>query len=107
MPRPRSDNELESLRSQEQALKERIKQVEARDRAKKARDDHRRWQLVGQAALARLEAEPQTEFASVMLGLINAHARSTADRALFNLPPLSKAANGSNAGSSALETNGL
>lgn len=92
MPRPPTDGLLDRLRAEAEALAERIKQEEAREKAKKARDDMRRWILTGQAVLARLEAEPETQFAATAFGLINAHARSAADRALFNLKPLAKEA---------------
>jgi hypothetical protein len=94
MPRPRSESEAERLRTQLDELQKRLRDVEAREKAKKARDDMRRWVLTGQAVLARLEAEPETQFAATAFGLINAHARSAADRALFNLKPLGKEKHG-------------
>lgn len=92
MARPRSESEAERLRPQLDELQKKLRDVEAREKAKKARDDMRRWILTGQAVLARLEAEPETQFAATAFGLINAHARSAADRALFNLKPLAKEA---------------
>jgi hypothetical protein len=92
MPRQKSGTELESLRAQEQALQERIRQVEARDKANKARDDTRRWQLAGQVAVQHMQALPESEFFKAMMSGLNEHARSASDRALFGLSP--KSSNG-------------
>ena len=93
MPRPRSDNELESLEAQREALEQKIKEVAAREKAKKAAEDHRRWLLAGQVAVQQMQAAPESEFFKVMMRLLDAHARSAADRALFGLPS-PKASNG-------------
>lgn len=85
MSRLKSENELESLKAQERALQQRIKEVEAREKAKKAADDHRRWQLAGQAAVQHMQAAPDSEFFKTMMGLLNEHARSASDRSLFGL----------------------
>jgi len=76
------------LQAQAIELDRRIKEVAAKEKAKREADDHRRNLLVGQAALWRMTTEPQSEFAATLLLLINERARSVADRALFNLPPL-------------------
>lgn len=86
MPRPRSGTELESLRAQHQALQQRIKEVEAREKAKKAAEDHRRWILAGQVAVQEMLSAPDGEVSRKLLMLLNAHARSASDRALFGLP---------------------
>jgi hypothetical protein len=92
MPRPRSGTELESLEAQRETLERKIKEVAAREKAKKAAEDHRRWLLAGQAAVQRMQAAPDSEFFKTMMGLLNEHARSASDRSLFGLS--SKAPNG-------------
>jgi hypothetical protein len=90
MPRHRSENELEALRAQAIALEKKIRETEARDRAKRNADEQRRRQIAGAAALEHMAAEPQSAFAATVLGLINGRARSAPDRALFNLPAIPK-----------------
>jgi hypothetical protein len=93
MPRPRSGTELESLEAQREALERKIKEVAAREKAKKAAEDNRRWQLAGQVAVQQMQAAPDGEFFKVMMRALEQHARSASDRALFGLPS-PKAANG-------------
>jgi hypothetical protein len=50
----------------------------------------RRYLLAGAAALDHMKAEPDTTFASTLLGLIDARVKGAADRALFGLPALAK-----------------
>jgi hypothetical protein len=79
---------LESLEAQREALERKIKDVTAREKARKAAEDHRRWLLAGQASVQRMQAAPDSEFFKTMMSLLNEHARSAADRALFGLPAL-------------------
>jgi hypothetical protein len=87
MPRPKSGTELESLEAQREALDRKIKEVEAREKARKAAEDSRRWILAGQVAVQRMQAMPSSEFFKTMMSLLNEHARSASDRALFGLSP--------------------
>jgi hypothetical protein len=93
MPRPRSGTELESLEAQREALERKIKEVAAREKAKKAAEDHRRWLLAGQATVQHMQAAPDSEFFKTMMGLLNEHVRSASDRSLFGLT--AKTSNGS------------
>jgi hypothetical protein len=93
VPRPRSESELELLEAQREALDRKIKEVAAREKAKKAAEDNRRWQLAGQVAVQQMQAAPEGEFFKVMMHALEKHARSASDRALFGLPS-PKAANG-------------
>lgn len=93
MPRPRNENALEALEAQREALDRKIKEVAAREKAKKAAEDHRRWLLAGQVAVQRMQDAPGSDFFNTMMGLLNEHARSAADRSLFGLG--AKASNGS------------
>jgi hypothetical protein len=86
MPRLRSENELESLEAQREALERKIKEVAAREKAKKAAEDSRRWLLAGQVAVEQMQAVPESEFFKVMMRALDQQARSAADRALFGLP---------------------
>jgi hypothetical protein len=92
MPRPKFGEELQSLEAQRVALDRKIKEVAARERAKKAAEDSRRWILAGQVAVQQMQAAPGSEFFKTMMGLLNEHARSASDRSLFGLS--SKASNG-------------
>jgi hypothetical protein len=92
MPRPRSGTELESLEAQRDALERKIKQVAAREKAKKAAEDHRRWLLAGQIAVQQMQAAPDSDLFKLMMGLLDG-LRSASDRKLFGLS--SKASNGS------------
>jgi hypothetical protein len=92
MPRPRLASELESLEAQRETLDRKIKEVAAREKARKAAEDHRRWLLAGQAAVQRMQADPNGEFFKTMMNLLDEHARSSADRKLFGLSL--KASNG-------------
>jgi hypothetical protein len=85
MPRPRSENELETLRAQAEALERRIKEVAAREKAKKATEDHRRWLLAGQVAVQMMQEKPDGDFFRAMMDLLDRHARTASDRALFGL----------------------
>jgi hypothetical protein len=98
MPRPRSGTELESLEAQRMALERKIREVASREKAKKAAEDHRRWLLAGQVAVQHMQAAPDSEFFRTMMGLLDRHARSAADRALFGLPFLK---NGNSSGDEA------
>jgi hypothetical protein len=95
MPRPRSESELELLEAQREALDRKIKEVAAREKAKKAAEDHRRWLLAGQVAVQHMQGEPDGQFFKTMMGLLDQHARSASDRALFGLT--SKPSNGADA----------
>jgi hypothetical protein len=86
MPRPRTDGLLDRLRAEADALAVRIKQEEERDKARKAREDVRRWQLAGQVAIEQMQAAPEGEFFRTMLSLLDRHVRAAGDRALFGLP---------------------
>jgi hypothetical protein len=85
MPRLKAGSELESLETQREALDRKIKEVSAREKARKAAEDHRRWLLAGQVAVQQMQAAPQSEFFKAMMGLLNEHARSASDRSLFGL----------------------
>jgi len=95
MPRPRADTELESLEAQREALDRKIKEVAAREKARKAAEDHRRWLLAGQAAVQHMQAVPDSEFFKTMMSLLNEHARSASDRSLFGLRSKPSNGNGS------------
>jgi hypothetical protein len=90
MARPRTETALDTLRQQQIELAKRIAAAAAAARERAKQDEQRRRAIAGAAALEHMAAEPQGPFAATLLGLINRYARSAADRALFNLPPLRK-----------------
>jgi hypothetical protein len=94
MPRLRSENVLETLEAQREALELKIKKVAAYEKTKKAAEDNRRWQLAGKAAVEHMQADPSGSFCKTMMSLLDHHARSASDRKLFGLR--SKASNGGN-----------
>jgi len=93
VPRPRSDDEVEQIETQLAGLNKRLEEAKARSKARKAAEDHRRWLLAGQVAVQQMQAAPSGEFFKTIMGLLDNHARSAADRALFGLLPL-KGSNG-------------
>lgn len=88
MPRPRSDNEVEQIEAQLLGLNKRLEDAKARFKARKAAEDHRRWQLAGQCAVQHMQAAPDSEFFRLMMRLLDQFVRAAADRALFGLPRL-------------------
>jgi hypothetical protein len=104
MPRPRSENELESLRAQAAALDQKIKDIAARDRARKAAEDHRRWLLAGQVAVQMMQEAPDGDVFTQIMRALDRHLKSASDRALFGLAAASatngKGADGAKPGAS-------
>jgi hypothetical protein len=89
MPRPRSEDELESLKAQAAVLEEKIKEVAAREKARKAAEDHRRWLLAGQVTIQIMQDAPDSEFFRTVMKALDRVAKSTSDRVLFGLPSVS------------------
>jgi hypothetical protein len=99
MPRPRSHDEVEHYEAELAAAAKKLEDAKARFKARKASEDHRRWLLAGQAAVAHMQSATDSDFFKTMMGLLNDHARSAADRSLFGLG--SKTSNGAGNGGSA------
>jgi hypothetical protein len=95
MPRPKSEDEVELLEAQLADLSKKLDDAKARFKARKAQEDHRRWLLAGQVAVQHMQGEPGGQFFKTMMGLLDQHARSASDRALFGLT--SKPSNGADA----------
>jgi len=93
MPRPRSDNEVEHYEAELAATTKKLEEAKARAKARKAADDHRRFELAGQVAVQQMQGAPDSEFFKTMMARLDLLAVSAADRALFGLPAR-KAANG-------------
>lgn len=94
MARPKRESALESLHAQREEIERKIKKVAAREKARKAADDHRRWLLAGQIAVQEMMDTPEGETARRLLALLDKHARSAADRALFGLKTATSLATG-------------
>jgi hypothetical protein len=86
MPRPKAGSELDSLLRQQAELNKKIKEAEARERAKRKQDDERRRLLAGTVALDHSKAKPDSPFATTLLSLLSDRLKSAEDRALFDLP---------------------
>jgi hypothetical protein len=95
MPRPKSENEVETLETELAQLNKKLEDAKARARARKAAEDSRRWHLAGLAAVQQMQDAPDSEFFKTMMSLLEGYARSASDRALFGLA--AKPSNGADA----------
>lgn len=89
MRRSKSET-LNDLRSRKIELENKIKDLAAQERAASAQREVRKKMVVGAVALDHWGSAPESSFAATLLGLLNENVRGSADRALFNLPPLTK-----------------
>lgn len=90
MARSISPSKLEAYRKQQVELAKKIKEAEAAEREKAKGEAKRKYELAGQLAMQEFEANPQSDFAKALLGLLHSGLARPADRALFNLPALPK-----------------
>jgi large subunit ribosomal protein L7/L12 len=77
---------LDKLRIKQEQLQARIRREQAKARGQERKDDTRRKVLAGAMVLER--AEKDSVFATELHKLLSAFLVRPADRALFNLPPL-------------------
>ena len=80
----RHDKERKRLQAQ-------IKNARARESQRKHRMDTRRKIIAGALALTHTEKNPDSEFARIMLRLIDEYVTKDNERDLFGLPPRDKA----------------
>jgi hypothetical protein len=90
MVRAVSPSRLEAYRKQQVELAKKIKEAEGRQKRELIMIDGHRKHLAGAVALKELEANPDGEFASALLHLLEQGLTRPNDRKLFNLPPLPK-----------------
>ena len=84
-----SNERIEKLRAQKEALATRIRREEAKVRTRERKDDTRRKILAGAAVLD--EAEQKPEFNAQLVKLLSRFLSRPDDRALFGLPALPQA----------------
>jgi hypothetical protein len=90
MARAVSPKNLEKYRQQQIELAKKIKEAEAEARKAAKEELQRKREIAGAIALKEFESNPDGQFASLLLGLLAEGLTKPADRALFNLPPLTK-----------------
>jgi hypothetical protein len=83
MARLTTAQQLEAYRKQQVELAKKIKEVEAEDRKAAKEKLREKRELAGTLALAELDANPQGQFATLFLGLLNGGLTKDAHRALF------------------------
>ena len=88
------DPRLEKLKKQQEQLAAKIKDHQARNRAKSRKDDTRRKIIAGALALHHLEKNPHSPFAQTLTRLLDEYVTKPHERALFDLPPLPENAPG-------------
>jgi flagellar motility protein MotE (MotC chaperone) len=89
MAKQKTQTQLDRLKQKQVELAQRIKAAQAAEKAKNAKREERRNAIAGRIALAQMKAQPQSDFASALLGLLSAHVKGP-DRALFDLPSAEK-----------------
>lgn len=71
-------------------LQARLKAAKAREKEKERKRDTRRKIIAGALALEHMGRNPNTEFARILDALIEQYTLGHAERALFDLDPLSE-----------------
>jgi len=82
------EEKIEELQQQERQLKARIQREKAKLKEAQRKADTRRKVIAGALALEHKDAT----FQATLRGLLDAHVKRDADRALFGLEPLPRAA---------------
>lgn len=83
MPRPKAVDQIEALRRQREAIDQKLKAAEARQREKERADDQHRKLFAGTVALDHMAAHPASAFATTMRELLSRHATRAADKVVF------------------------
>jgi parvulin-like peptidyl-prolyl isomerase len=92
MPLLTSAEQLERYRRQQVELAKKIKEGEAKARAKQKQDDQRREMLAGRCILGQLADQPDSDISKAILALLGDFVIRPADRALFPALPVFKKA---------------
>lgn len=94
MARAKPIDKIKTLDNQIQQLLEQKKALEARQRDADRKAETRRKVIVGALALEHFEKNPESQFAKVLVRLLDEYVTRPHDRALFpELAPLPDAAN--------------
>jgi hypothetical protein len=90
MPKQKSVAKVQSLKKQQNELTRKLKEAQAKARQETLADEKCLNELAGAVARKELAANPSGSFALSLLGLLAKDLTRAADRALFDLPPLTK-----------------
>jgi hypothetical protein len=95
MARQKPGDEIEMLRKQREQLDARLKAAEARRKEKEQQQNERRKMIVGTIVLEFMAANPDSEVARTISGLLDKQIPRPTDRALFSAlaAPAGKAEN--------------
>jgi hypothetical protein len=83
MARQKSADHVEALRRQQADIAAKLKEAEAKERARKREDDDRRNRLAGAVILDHLARDPKSPIAAPLRELLAKGLKRPADRALF------------------------
>ena len=83
MARQKSADHVEALRRQQADIAAKLKEAEAKERARKREDDDRRNRLAGAVILDHLARDPKSPLAAPLRDLLAKGLKRPADRALF------------------------
>ena len=84
---------LEKLKTQQEQIKARIKDLEAREKQKARKAETRKKIIVGAIAISHMELNPASPFAIELKQILNQYVTKPQDRQAIGLNPLSSAHN--------------
>ena len=85
---PMNNDRIASLEARKAQIDAQLKAARARDRKQKRKDDTQRKIIAGSLAERHAQQNPNSEFAAIMLRLIQEYVVADNQRALFDLKPL-------------------
>jgi hypothetical protein len=93
MPKLKPSDQVTSLRKLQADLMEKLKEAQTKAKLEAKEIQRIKNEIAGSIALKELDANPSGSFASAFLELLNTGVTKASQRAMFDLPPLLKAAN--------------
>jgi hypothetical protein len=90
MSRQKASVQVAALKKQQEELLKKLKVAKAKELQAINKDIKRKTEIAGALALKEFEKNPEGAFATTLLGLISNCVTKDAERALFNLRPLSR-----------------
>jgi hypothetical protein len=90
MARQKPSDKVETIKKQQAELLKKLKEAQGKAKNEAKEGQRRKNELAGAVALKELQTNPSGAFADALLGLLKHHLTRTADRAIFDLPPLAK-----------------
>jgi len=91
MARQTPANQVQTLKAQQKALMDKLREAQAKARADEADARRKRNEIAGSIVMQELEDNPDSSAAVAFRDLLNVNVTTASKRALFGLPPLSKA----------------